>query len=122
MNDKHHIMHYRQEWSLRPEARKIREHPSLVPHIPREIHEDIHKYCPPVPMLGYHALKRTGALWHPQRDTIASMDDLAFAIGEAISDPRTHPLEQQLGRLTIKAMLLQIPFLQDAIIPNERAA
>ena len=111
--DKHHVLHYAKEWRLRPEAKAIREHPSLVPTLPREVHNEIHKTCPPVPMLGYHALKRTVGLWTPRHDTMESLDNLMFAIEQSISDVRAHPIERQLGRLTVQAIDLQRPLIRE---------
>lgn len=113
--DGHHVLHYKQEWRLRPEAKKIREHESLIPTIDRSLHNEIHKECPPVPMLGYHALKRTGILWVPSRDTLESIDNLLFAIDRATQTPRTHRIERELGLLTIEAIELQKPFLKEGL-------
>lgn len=114
--DKHHIMHFRQEWTLRPEARVIREHPSLVPLIDREVHEDLHANCPSVPALGYQTLIRVAKNWYPQRDTVASMNDLQYAIGKASEHPLIHPLERQLAQLAVEAIGLQRPYIEEGLI------
>lgn len=115
MIDRHHVLHYAKEWRLRPEARDIREHPSLIPALPREVHNSIHEHCPPVPLLGYHALKRVGRLWVPNRDTLQSVDNLLFAIEEAHDDPRCHGIEKSLGFLSMQAIELQRPFLKEGL-------
>lgn len=56
LQDRHHILFNRQEWRLRPESLAIREHPSLVPAVHRDIHEELHGACPAVPALGYNTL------------------------------------------------------------------
>ena len=111
MRDRHHILHYRQEWRLRDDATAIREHPSLVPVLDRETHNEIHRHCPPVPLLGYHALRRVRALWVPHKDTIESVDSLLWAIDETNRHPRAHPIERSLGELAMQAIELQKPYI-----------
>lgn len=113
--DGHHILHNRQEWSLRPEAQYIREHPSLIPRIPREVHEELHKACPPVPLLGFYALKRTVKMWTPDNFTLASIDNLQFAIEDAAKHEKSHEIESQLAYLAIEALELQKPFIREGL-------
>lgn len=121
MRDKHHVLFNRQEWRLRPEATKIREHPSLIPSLPREVHEDLHQNCPAVPPLGYYALVRVAKLWYPSRNTLQSMDELTYAVGEAIQHPSAHEQERKLGNLVIEGINLQRPFIEDGLaIPDTR--
>lgn len=110
--DGHHILHERREWTNRPQASAIREHPSLIPRIPRELHEEIHANVPPVPLLGYYALVRTAKLWTPDPDTITSMENLMEAIDKASKHERSHPIESDLAHLAIQAIDLQRPFLR----------
>lgn len=109
--DCHHILNDRISWMSRPEARKLRQTPSLIPRIERPLHEQIHIDLPIVPLLGYHALQRTLATFEPASSTIKSIDNLAFAIESAIKHPRTHPIERDLGELTIEAVMLQREYL-----------
>lgn len=119
MRDGHHVLHHRQEWRLRDDAKYIREHHSLVPVIHRDVHEALHRACPAVPALGYYALKRTRYLWVPDDDTMTSLDNLQFAMQEAGLHPAVHPLERQFLYLVIHAIDLQKPFIQEGLIPRE---
>lgn len=119
-NDAHHLIHSKRDWSTRPETLIIREHPSLIPRIDRDTHEALHRACPPVPLLGYHALLRTIRLWTPHEDTIRSMDNLMFAIEEASWHPKSHPIESALAELAIQAIDLQKPFVRSGLM--EQAA
>jgi hypothetical protein len=117
--DKHHVLHHKREWLIRPEARAIREHPSLIPLIPRELHTEIHANCPPVPPLGFQTLIRVARDWYPQRTASASIDDLALTIERAASGRSVHDIERRMAELTIEAMMLQRPYLDgDIIVPN----
>jgi len=113
--DGHHILHNRLEWSLRPESKRLRETPSLIPRLDRETHDEIHRTCPPVPLLGYYALMRVNKLFEPSRNTLESIDSLLDAIDEANHHPKAHPLERQLGDAAMWAIELQIPAIADAL-------
>lgn len=113
--DRHHILHNRQEWTLRPDAKKLRNTESLVPLITRETHVAIHRHCPPVPLLGFHALRRTLKYFEPDDDTLGTVDRLMQSIEIAVNDPRTHPIEKQLAQLAVWAIDLQRPFLRDEL-------
>lgn len=115
MRDGHHILHNRQEWSLRPEASALRETPSLIPRIDREVHNEIHRVCPAVPLLGYHALLRTRSNFEPTGSTMKDIDNLQYAIEDAIQHPRSHPIERGLGDLALWAIDLQKPILKEEL-------
>jgi len=110
--DGHHILHNKQEWSLRPEAKALRETPSLIPRIDRDVHNEIHRVCPPVPILGFHALRRTIREFQPTPELFSSMDNLMFAMEAAARDPRSHKIESDLAMLAVQAIDLQRPILK----------
>src|SRR4051812_45788791 len=112
--DKHHVLHHRQEWTLRPEAERLRETRTLMPSIERSVHNEIHATCPPIPLLGYHALRMVNSRFEEGRTTIESMDNLMFAIETSARHPRAHPLELDLADLAIHAIDLQRPLLAEA--------
>jgi hypothetical protein len=107
MNDRHHILHDRRSWSVRPESLKLRNTPSLIPRIDRDVHEALHEDCPPVPTLGVYAVRNTLELFHPTGDTFRDMDSLMMAMNKGTKDPRFHPLERDLAGLAIEAIELQ---------------
>lgn len=109
--DKHHIVHYGLEWSLRPQAKQIRETPSLIPETPRDFHDYIHESVPAIPLLGYHALLHTLSRFEPTNDTIQTLDSLMTAIEYAEHHPKAHDIERDLARLAINALDLQRPFI-----------
>ena len=110
--DSHHILNNRVEWTARPEAKKLRESQGLVPKIDRELHDEIHRNCPPVPLLGFYALKRTLREFQPHPDTLISMDNLMFAIEIAGGNPKAHNIEKELASLAVQAIDLQRAFLR----------
>lgn len=110
--DRHHLLNPRLEWTLRPNARKLREAPGLVPVIDRELHEEIHRSCPPIPLLGHHALQTVAREFQPHPDTLVSIDNLLFAIEAAGRHPKAHPVELELSSIAIQAIGLQREYLR----------
>lgn len=114
--DRHHILNNRIEWSARPESLRLRETPSLIPMLDRSVHEDLHRYTTPVPLLGVHALQRVVSRYRPSNDVFQSMDNLLFAIEDAANHPKAHALEREIGYIAIDAIELQRPFIKEGLI------
>ena len=113
MRDKHHILHNRLEWELRPEARRLRQTRTLVPDIDRTVHNQIHAVCPPVPPLGYYALRVIENHFEEGNSTLQSMDNLMKAIEIGANHPRAHDLEKHMADLAIWAIDLQRPWIAE---------
>lgn len=109
--DKHHILTPGRDWELRKEGLYLREHPSLKVKIEQSIHRELHRDCPEIGTIGRFALSRVAASYQPGDDTLASVDNLSFAIEEAHKHPKTHRIERLRGELTVAALRTQIPFL-----------
>jgi hypothetical protein len=112
---RHHLAFSRHEWSLRPEAKRIRQTPSLIPSLPFAVHNRLHRACPPVPLLGFHALQIVQREFRPTGDTLETMDNLLFAIEASANSPRTHEIERGVAHLAIAAIELQRPFLLEVL-------
>lgn len=110
--DKHHLLNPAKEWTLRPDAKRLRESQGLVPLIDRDVHEEIHRNCPPVPLLGFYALQRTLREFQPHPDTLISIDNLMFAMEAAARHPKAHPVERDLAMLATQAVDLQRAYLR----------
>lgn len=108
MIDRHHILFTRNHWTSTKEAKELRN--SYVYRIDREIHDDIHKYCPPVPLLGYYALTSVLRNVKPTGEPIRDIDELSSAIELSTKHHRVHPIERDLGELSIQALQLQSKF------------
>lgn len=120
MNDRHHILFEKRMWTVRPEARRLRETPSLIPNIPRELHEYIHRNSPIVPVMGYHALRQINGLFVPTRDTLRDIDGLSLSIERAVDNERMHPVERQIGHLAVEAIQTQKHLLIDGGLSSGR--
>ena len=113
MEDAHHLLHNKQEWSLRPDGKALRETPSLIPRIDRGLHNEIHRNVPAVPLLGYFALQRTLREFYPTRDTLSSMDNLIVAMDIASKHHKAHVIEKAQVHLSIWALELQRPYIAE---------
>lgn len=111
--DNHHLIFDRVSWTSRPEAKAIRENKSLIVRLDRAEHNELHKHCVAVPLLGYHALMRTNRLFEPQATPLASIENLMGSIEKAVDHPKAHPIERQLGELAVWALDLERPFIAD---------
>lgn len=114
--DSHHILFNRQEWTLRQDSERLRETKSLKPLMDRQVHNELHRNCPPVPALGHIALFRVARDFQPSNDTFESMDSLMLSIESAARSPKAHLIERELAALTVRAIDLQRPYIEDGII------
>lgn len=109
MIDRHHPLFTRNHWTATKEAKALRGM-YLFP-TEREVHQELHQVCPPVPLLGYYALstilKEVNPIKEPQHD----LDELTRAIETTTRHYKTHPIERELADLSIEALRLQLPFL-----------
>jgi len=116
--DRHHLLFSRQEWTLRPDAERLRETRTLVPVLDRSLHNEIHATCPPVPLLGYYALRLVATRFEEGNNTLQSMDNLMSAIDVSSRHPRAHQIERDLAQLAIQAIDLQRDYVADAMPRN----
>lgn len=120
---RHHTLFPRQEYSLRPQAKSLRESPGLIQPLVWSDHNYLHTRVEPIPLLGYHALCATLREYNDvPGDTIASMDNLLFAIEKSNHGRQVKPIERSLGELTMEALEHERDILREIINPPKRAA
>lgn len=107
-------MHERQEWSLRPQARALREAPSLIVHMDRGLHNEIHANCPAVPLLGCNTLFRVAKYFREGDTPIESLENLMRAMERSCKHPKAHQIERELSELAVHALDLQRPYISMA--------
>lgn len=116
MIDRHHILHSRKAWTCREEAHALRERPELMPRIDRDVHEELHRVAPEVPLLGYHALAAVNRLYVPGDDTMGSVDNLMSAIEQAANHRRSHRVERAVAAAAIEALDIQRAILRGNVV------
>lgn len=114
--DKHHILHNRVEWTARPQAAALRERPELIPKIDRDVHDELHRIAPPVPLLGYYALMSVQSLYEPTGDTLGSLDNLMAAIDDAGKHRKAHRVERGMAELAVEALSIQKAILRGNVL------
>lgn len=77
----------------------------------REEHNELHKVCPEVPVLGYHALRNVLDNYYSTSRPESNFDNLLMGIEQASKHYRAHPIERELGLLAVEALELQKPFI-----------
>ena len=106
----HHSVFERVAWSSSNEALRIRN--SIITPFPVGLHQELHRECPPVPLIDHTSLVQAERAFRPASDTLLSIDRLIGAI-EATTK-RGHPISQEIGQLAMEALELQRPFIQEA--------
>jgi hypothetical protein len=112
----HHILHEAWAWNSNIRAKELRDTRSLIPRIPRDVHDELHEACPHVPILGSYALAATVKHFEPTGDTMRDMDGVMSAIERASRHPRAHMIERDLAGLAIEAIDLQRPYIRKGLI------
>lgn len=120
LTNHHHILEEKAEWTSRPESKILRQTPILVPEMYVEWHNELHANCPAVPLLGRYALTQVFNEFTPTKNTLTSLDKLLVAIDHASQHKKAHPVERDLGQLTIRALELQRPFLKAGMCENKK--
>ena len=116
MEDRHHILHTRMQWTSSKGAESLRETPELIPTIDRRLHEYIHRNSAIIPLLGHYALDYVNSKFQPvEGDTLASIDSLMETIESAGMHWKAHPIEQKLGELAVEALEIQRHLLEGEI-------
>lgn len=114
--DHHHVMFDKKSWESRTESKHLRYNHSLIIPIDRQVHNELHRDIPIVPLLGYHALKQVNKLYEPEGDPLKDIDKLMLSIEESSHHPRSHAIETHLAELAIWAIDLQRPYIKSGLI------
>ena len=78
----------------------------------REVHEELHKNTPGVPLLGYRALQLVNREFIPSDTVLRSIDNLMKAFEIASRHPRAHPIDRDLAMLAVEAVELQRSYVR----------
>jgi hypothetical protein len=106
----HHTMFERVAWQSSNEALRLRN--SIITPMPIGLHQELHRECPPVPLLDHLSLVQAERAYSPSGDTINNIERLLGAF--ETTTKRGHVVSRELGLLAMEALELQIPFIQEA--------
>lgn len=118
--DAHHIAHHKAEWQSRPESKKVRNN-LIVDGLYRGAHNLLHIECPPVPMPNYQTLQYVAPRLHYGPDIYKRIDRYCDLVGERLHHPKMKPIERDICELSIEAVRMQIPFIQDGTTNPKRS-
>lgn len=110
-SDRHHLLFPRQEWELRPQAKRLREMGSFIVTMLRSDHDAMHRAVDIVPVMSHNTLMTVHSQFRPKNDTLKDLDGLALTI-DRVTNPQ-HEIEQSLGHLTVEALMLEKQFLKE---------
>lgn len=120
ISDRHHVLERRTDWESNKLSAKLRRTKSLIPEIPRDLHNKLTDDCPIVPLLGMRALQLVDADFRPSNDTLNSIDRLLCSINKASKSEALHWIERDLAELCMHSIEMQLPYLKGNIITHER--
>ena len=112
--DRDHAFWTESHWTSTKEASALRSMGSLVIRLDRYTHEQKHKSTPPIPLLGFHTLRRTLATYEPGRTPIQSIENVQRSIENASAAPRMHEIERQQAALAVWALELGKPYWEQS--------
>lgn len=115
--DRDHIFWTESHWTSTKEANTLRTMGSLIIRLDRTTHEAKHRDTPPIPLLGYHTLKRVLATYEPGGSPLKSVDNVMSAIERAASVPQAHDIERAQASLAVWALELGKPYWAES--PDE---
>lgn len=113
----HHGLHTRATYDSQESTKRLRANPWLIMPLDEQTHRELHREIPTIPLLSPQMGMLVLREFEPvQGNYVASMYALMGTIGEAIKHPRAKPIEKAIGELTIDALELQIPYMQEGLV------
>lgn len=120
-HSQHHILERRSDWTSNQIASSLRKTSELTPEIWQPAHNELHRNCPIVPLLGYRALELVKANFEPANDnTMKSIDRLLCTINQVSNNPDMHIIERHLAELAMHSIELQVPYIRGNIIRGDK--
>ncbi len=115
--DKHHICFPRLVYEANADTKEIRRNRWLMPTLVRVGHTALHDEVIFVPPLDMYTAQRVRRDFDPVRGNyIRSIENLMFAIEDALQHPRTRAIQIESAQVTIHALELQIPFIKEFLV------
>lgn len=109
--NRHHILFNKREWESRPQYKSLRENTGLIVPMDNEVHNELHRAVPFVPLLGYHGIVAVQREFYRGRSHLESVDNLLFAIQESMRHPRETEIEKRLSGIALDTIEQQRPYI-----------
>lgn len=108
----HHLLFTRESWNSNGACRQLRNNHYLKVALDVQVHRELHSQITTVPLLDHRTSMRVANSFVPDRNSpFKTIDNLQFAIEEALKNPQTDLIQRQLGDLAILALSMQKEFI-----------
>ena len=118
---RHHILFSKSSWESNDVAKQLRRTGSLIPLLDNEVHSELHREIPLVPLLGINTLYHV--MYHldiRDRHPLDAVDRLILAIEAAKDNPKAKPLENAVANLTARSLVEQRPYIRQGIVTKNK--
>lgn len=115
--ERHHVAFNRFAWTANKNLEGLREDRRLIVPLDPDTHRELHQEVSHVPPLSYHMARHVLRAYSEfEADTyLHNVENLQFSIEEAMQHPRADRIERELGELTMYALDLQKPFIDESL-------
>lgn len=114
--DRHHVIFNKREWESRPQYKSLRENEGLIVPMDRDIHNELHRAVPFVPVMGYYGIMAVQREFYRDRTRLGTIENLMFAIEKSMEHPKLSDIERSLAGLALQAVDVQRPFIRQGEI------
>lgn len=81
-----------------------------------EVHRELHREVPLVPLLGYYGVMAVEREFSKGRDYLGTVDNLMSALDKTSHNERLSRIERSLSSLALESVEMQRPFIEDGLI------
>jgi len=119
----HHIIHHGKQWESGNDTKWIRNNAGLIVRMDSDIHADLHKNSPGVPLIDIFMARRVKSILGRQAlgTVIDNIDAFCWAIEDAVEHPRIYETERMVGFAAIDAVRMQLPYIKESLVLDEVA-
>ena len=111
--NRHHVLFERIVWDARAESRCLRRSSGLIVRLAQDTHSALHRAVTTVPVPNVYMVRNIAREFVPSGDIFQAMDNLCFAVDEAMQHPKTTMMDRRLGQLMIESVVTQRPFIRE---------
>lgn len=114
---RHHVQFPRLVHEANKDTKEVRRNHWLIPPLIVLGHIALHDEISVVPVLDRFTAQRVNRDFVPHRgDYIRSVENLMFAIDDALKHPKTRAIEIENAQVAIHALELQLPFIKEFVV------
>lgn len=117
----HHTLFNRAAWESHEATKSLRNNRWLIPPLECQVERQIHADIAVVPLLDPVTAIHVRQDFQPvEGNFVASMYSYIRSVENAIRHPKSSALQKTLGALSAQAVELQIPYVEEGLIEDDR--